>query len=643
MTYLLFWAAAAVPGVPLGLRLFGRRPLGWISGLAIGYTTSCIAVWGVLTARATSGPIFAGVWAAECIVLWVAARFWPWPADEPSWTRRDTAMFAAVVLVAPLLMAAPYRSLGAADASGTRHYRAYFTADFVWHVALTSELGRFEMPPRNPYMASEPLHYYWTYFLVPGAVTARGPAVVSNVEQALEVNAICTAALLMASIFLFAWSAGAGSAAAALAVILVVMAASAEGLIAICELVARGTPLVKLRDLNIDAITAWKYHGLRIDGVHRTMLYTPQHGLSCALALLALAPVAQAGVNAPQGVIVASGLLLGLSTAVNPFLGAAFSLAYGLFIAWDATRSRSLGTALARHGWAAVPPVVAIAWGTMNGMGSGAGGALTLGLAGFARNAPIVTLLMSLGPVLLPALVAFVPDRRLPTRPVMLAGCGLTVGLGLLYFVMLSEKSWVSFRAGQILLVMLTVPLANVFGRLLLSRRGIAVCTLVAVMCAVGAPTVLIDLYNASDIANRSMGPGFPWTLTVSPAQQEALAWVRANTPPTAVVQMDPMVRGRGHWSFIPTFAQRRMAAGLPISLLPDPAYRNRSHQVRTIFRSSDPVRAHDLAREMRIDYLWVDDNERRAYQSGVAAIDAATGYFRPVFRNSEVAIYQVR
>jgi hypothetical protein len=644
MTYLLFWAAAAVPGVPLGLRLFGRRALGWIAGLAIGYTTSCIAFWGVLTAGAASGPSFAAVWAIEGIALWLAARFWPWPVDAAAaWNRRDTAIFAAVVLVAPLLMAAPYRNLGAADASGTRYFRAYFTADFVWHVALTSELGRFERPPRNPYMASEPLHYYWTYFLVPAAVTAKGPAVVSDVENALEVNAICTAALLMASIFLFAWSAGAGSVAAALAVILVVMAASAEGLTAIWELVARGAPLVKLRDLNIDAITAWKFHGLRIDGVHRTMLYTPQHGLSCALALLALAPVAQAGVSAPVGVIVASGLLLGLSTAVNPFLGAAFSLVYGLFIAVDALRSRSLGTALVRHAWAAVPPVVAVVWGTINGMGAGAGGALTFGLAGFARNGPIATLLMSLGPVLLPALVAFVPCRRLPTRPVMLAGCGLAVGLGLLYFVMLSEKSWVGFRAGQILLAMLTVPLANVFGRLLISGRRVALWTLAAVMFAVGAPTVVIDLHNASDIANRSMGPGFPWTLTVSPGQQEALAWVRSNTPPTAIVQMDPMVRGRGHWSFIPTFARRRMAAGLPISLLPDRAYRDRSHQVRTIFRSSDPARAHDLAREMRIDYLWVDDNERRAYQSGVAAIDAATGYFKPVFRNSDVTIYQVR
>ncbi len=79
-------------------------------------------------------------------------------------------------------MAAPYRNLGGANAEGTKHYRAYFTADFVWHAALTAELGRFQMPPRNPYMAREPLHYYWTYFLVPAAVSSAGPPAVRDVE-----------------------------------------------------------------------------------------------------------------------------------------------------------------------------------------------------------------------------------------------------------------------------------------------------------------------------------------------------------------------------------------------------------------------------------------------------------------------------
>jgi hypothetical protein len=342
-------------------------------------------------------------------------------------------------------------------------------------------------------------------------------------------------------------------------------------------------------------------------------------------------------------VIATIAAFLGLSTAVNPFLGAAFSLIYAFFISADAIRSRSSAAQFLRHAFAAVPPVVAAVWGMLNSMSGDAGSALTFGLAGYARNAPLLTLLMSLGPVLIPALFAFLPDRRLPVRPLILAACGLLVGLGLLYFVMLSDRSWVGFRAGQILLAILTVPLANVFGRLLLPARRAAAMTLAAAILAVGAPTVLIDLRNAADIGNRAMGPGFPWTLTVSPEQQEAIAWVRANTPSKAIVQMEPMVRGRGHWSFVPTFAQRRMAAGLPISLLPDPAYDAGSRQIREIFTSPDVARAHDIARTLRIDYLWVDGNERRAYQSGVAAIDAATGYFKPVFRNSEVTIYQVR
>jgi hypothetical protein len=665
LAYLFFWILSAAPGIPIGLRLFRPHALGWIAGLAIGYTTSCIVAWAAIAIGLTSSAAFAGLWILECIALWIAARYWPWqPATTAAWTARDTIALSAVLLLTPLLMGAPYRNLGAADASGTRYYRAYFTADFVWHVALTAELGRFEMPPRNPYMATEPLHYYWTYFLVPAAVVARGPAEVRNVEAALEVNAICTAAILLASIFFLARSAGAGSIAGAVAVGLVVIAASAEGVIAMWHLTSRGMPLSELRDLNIDAITAWKYHGLRIDGVHRTMLYTPQHGLSCALALLALVPVASLGVALPVGVIVTTGLLLGLSTAINPFLGAAFSLIYGLFVLFDAVRTRSAITRLFLHAWAAIPPVLAIAWGTLNSMGAGAGGALTFGLAGFARNAPFVTLLMSLGPALVPALAVFiaqakawaydkasgdndvaddVPGRRLPVRPLMLAACGLIVGLGLLYFVMLSERSWVGFRAGQILLVMLTIPLAQLFGRLVASRHHVAACALGGAILALGAPTILVDLRNASDIANRSMGPGFPWTLTVTAPQQEALAWVRTNTPPAAIVQMDPMVRGRGHWSFIPTFAGRRMAAGLPISLLPVPAYRVRSRQVRDIFRAPEAGRAHDIARRLGIDYLWIDANERRAYQRGVAMIDAASGYFKPVYRNSEVAIYQVR
>ena len=159
----------------------------------------------------------------------------------------------------------------------------------------------------------------------------------------------------------------------------------------------------------------------------------------------------------------------------------------------------------------------------------------------------------------------------------------------------------------------------------------------------IGLPTAAVDTFNAADTGNLAPGPGFPWTLTVSPAQQQALAWVRAHTPPAAVVQMDTLARGRGHWSFIPTFAARRMAAGLPISLLPRPEYDEASAAVRRIFDASDAGLAHDTARRLRIDYLWVDTYERGAYPAGTALLAASSAYFEPVFDNGEVTVYRVR
>ena len=75
--------------------------------------------------------------------------------------------------------------------------------------------------------------------------------------------------------------------------------------------------------------------------------------------------------------------------------------------------------------------------------------------------------------------------------------------------------------------------------------------------------------------------------------------------PADAIVQMEPILRGRAHWSLIPTFAERRMIAGLPISLLPTPDYHERSARVQRVFQTSDAREAAQLARELGIGYLY--------------------------------------
>jgi hypothetical protein len=278
----------------------------------------------------------------------------------------------------------------------------------------------------------------------------------------------------------------------------------------------------------------------------------------------------------------------------------------------------------------------------MGGWGSkvteGAGSAVQIGLESVTENSPIMTLLLSLGPILIPSLAGL---RRMPgvsARPVWIAGSGILVGLLLLYFVRISEGSWVGFRAGQILLVSIPILLARAFASIG-TRAG---ALLAVAIFAVGVPTTLLDTWNAQDIGNRREGPGFRWTLWTTRDQQQAFAWIRAHTPIDAIVQMEPMVRGREHWTLIPSFAGRRMAAGLPISLLPQPEYLATSELVRTLFSTTSAEDASDLARRLRIDYLYVDSTDIGAYPDGVRKFDEQPALFSRVFTSGDVRIYRV-
>jgi uncharacterized membrane protein len=83
------------------------------------------------------------------------------------------------------------------------------------------------------------------------------------------------------------------------------------------------------------------------------------------------------------------------------------------------------------------------------------------------------------------------------------------------------------------------------------------------------------------------------------------------------------------------------MAAGLPISLLNIPEYAERSDLARQMYATSNPTEAADIARNLRVDYVYVDDVERRAYPRGLS-FDRSPR-FEKVFAEDPVAIYRLR
>jgi hypothetical protein len=425
---------------------------------------------------------------------------------------------------------------------------------------------------------------------------------------------------------------------------LAIVASSAEGAFAMWRLWQRGAPLSEVKYLNIDAIANWWFHGVRTDGLQRCFWWVPQHSMAYALGLVALATVNAAGSAAPTSAIVISGVALGGATMMNPFVGAVFCVVWGLAVAIDAAKSGAFVRRMLTHALAIIPVAVALGWVTLNRMAEGGGSALQFGwLVGDARNTPLVVLVLSLGPALLAAIVGLAVGRLgRVAASVILA----TTALLLLFFARLNvDPAWIGFRSGQLFLIAVPALIARGFvasG----PRRAIAIAAAVIALVA-GAPTTIIDTYNAQDTSNEAESPNGPWTVVVTPEEQQGLAWIRRMTPRTALVQMEPTSRERSTWSLIPSFAERRMSAGRPISLLGGTTdgseYAERSARVRMLYETPDVRRAWDIARAMRIDYLWVDRIERAAFPAGTAKFNGAPQFFVPVFRNSEVSVYRVQ
>jgi hypothetical protein len=218
---------------------------------------------------------------------------------------------------------------------------------------------------------------------------------------------------------------------------------------------------------------------------------------------------------------------------------------------------------------------------------------------------------------------------------------GVVVSLGMFFGVTLVlEPIWIGWRAGQIFLITAPGLVAVAIAAGTTVRARVVTTAALVLLFGAGLPTTAIDVYNAQDTTNEHMGPGFAWTVVISPAEQEALAWLDTQTPRDAVVQMALEPRGRETWSLVPSFARRRMAAGLPISLLRTPAHEAAAARSDRIFATEDADAAWTRTLAMGIDFLYVGAAERLAYADGVRKFVERPDLFSEVFSNADVAVY---
>jgi hypothetical protein len=647
LAYLAAYALSTAPGWPLGWALFGRDHAGgWVAGALLGYALTSTALWVALAVGLVGPGATLAAWITVNAACWLAASRLRGPlVILPRWGSSDTAALLLVLFLVPALVWHPFRRIGEPDADGALRYRAYFTADFVWHLALTAELARGELPPRNPYAADQPLHYYWPYFLLPAAAARAAPgSAASDITPWLAINATGAGTLFVAMLAVMTWCVVPRRGPAMGAVTLGVLAASAEGLWLAVRYWREGVPLDALRDFNVDAATAWIYRSVSIDGIPRSLWYTPQHAGAFALGLIALVVAGAAGARARVPAILLAGLALAAAVSFSPLPGGLCCLVYGLTVTADALRApREAWRLVPRHALAAVPVALALAACVGAGMVEGAGGALVFSFRGRTATEIVTVLSLALGPLLAIALPGFWPGRPVPTRalPPLF---GVLLALPLLFGARLAgDAMWVGWRAGQLLLLSLPALAARTLAWGAERRPALTLGVYLLALSA-GLPTTVLDWRNAQDVENRRMGPGFRWTVPVTRDEQAAATWLRQATPPGTVVQPHIKARGRDTWSLVPSFAQRRMYAGQPISLLHSPEYDRRTAEVTALFATSDPTTAWQMARDRGIDQIYVGDAERRAVaESALAKFDARPDLFYPSFTSAGVRIYAVR
>jgi hypothetical protein len=616
LIFVLALAVFVAPGVFLAGRWFAGLER-HAAGVAIGYFLSSLVASflyrvGMLT------PVKLGV---ASLVLALAAAF---AIGHPKVTfQRNTRAarlwLAATLALATGVVALPFLRVGEETAEGVA-YRAYFSADLMTHLSVVAELQKGDFPPENPFYAGRPLGYQWLFFAFP-ALVGRW---IGN-QPALLLTNLVSSLLFAALAFAAACRMAVRPRGAFAAVAIGLVAASYEGMAALLRSLWLGESLGAFRNMNLDAFSRWFFELTSLDGLHRSLLYTPQHLYSYSLLLILVLLVYRFEPRGVASSILAGGILGGMAgTSIVTAMIAGPWLVMGRIMEGGQKSSmfRDLfimaATALACLGW----------YFELGFFGE-AGGALVPRLPRLAEMPAL--LLLEAGPLFLLALPAL-GERH--ARPI--ASLAAMALMAILFMDIGSYPGvWMAWRAGSILLVALMLMVAVTIG----NRRPwtLAVVLLPAVL------TFGLDIYNAQDVTNRDFSRGtFRWTTVVDRSDYQTLGWIRSKTPPEAIVQWDTRAREPGEWALIPALAERRMAVGFPIFLLDNQKYRRRERRLRPIFVSPDVREAHRLAVEAGIDYLIIGSREVAVRGDRVRKLWEAPRLFRVAYSNDAATVFEV-
>ena len=90
-------------------------------------------------------------------------------SSPPAFRAADVVAVSILIILTAGIVVRPFSRVASPLPDGGKAYRAYFTADFIWRMAVAAELAKGDVPPVNPFHRNDYLHYYWLPHLLPAA------------------------------------------------------------------------------------------------------------------------------------------------------------------------------------------------------------------------------------------------------------------------------------------------------------------------------------------------------------------------------------------------------------------------------------------------------------------------------------------
>jgi hypothetical protein len=643
----------ALPGLIAAWLMYGAMPgrnfSAWVVGPIWGYGVSSLVLLALWVAGIRGNVLLAAPIVA-CAVSAAAGLWLRGVLTPPAFRRADVVAVLLLISLVPAIVGRPFSRVAEPVPQG-RAYRAYFTADMIWRMAVVAEVSKGVVPPRNPFLRGEALHYYWLPHLLT-AVEYRMVHRSATLEQVLLVNSVVLglAFVLFLYGFIRHWV---DSPAAALAGCLgALVFTSFEGLERILHFwrggVSPAATFAALKDINIDAVTRWYYESLPVDGLHRLLWYQPHHSTGYALGLSALLVLAQARSAITLRLLAFCGGLLAITLLFSTFAAIMLTMMVALLAAAVLVRAQQW-TTLALGAVAGALPLAGAVWVAQSLRYIDSTGP---SLARVLVNPMAVTnvapaLVLSFGPMLiLGACGAFIAVSRRRVQQFLAVGAIVLVSFAFYFFVDVRDHQYVyvGWRAGHFLFVALGVLTGYALQELWRAGPGTRTIAVVGslALAVLSIPTFAIDFYNTQDITNYKPEDKYSWTLVQSHDEVAALTWIRTFTPIDAVVQVEPHAREGRRWADVPAFAERRMSAGLPISMVPLAPYEAASGKVQALYQARDAETAFSLAAHLGIDYLIVGPPERKLFPAFESTLRSSPKRFREAFRSGDVSVFML-